>query len=133
MDQQSEDRQAARRLPGAGGPFPGTGPAQARPGRASGLVQVRRWSNLTAAALIAGTALTTGYLARASVQAAAPAAATSVAGAAAGTHQPCISVPVATSGGSGVTRQTVVRSCGTAGPDAPVVAGTSQQTGREDS
>jgi len=138
MDQQREDRQVARRLPGAEGPFPGTGPGRAGagragPGRASGLVQVRRWSNWTAAALIAATALTTGYLARASAPTVAPAAATAVAGAAAGTHQPCISVPVATSGGSGVTSQTVVRSCGTAGTNAPVVASTGQVAGRQDS
>ena len=88
-------------------------------GRARGLRQVRRWSNWTAAALIAATVVTTGYFARASHPAAAAASA--------GTgrpgpgsrerrrapHQPCVSVPVATSGGSGVTRQTVVRSCGT--------------------
>lgn len=133
MDQQRQDRQAARRLPGAEGPFPGTGAGRAGAGRASGLVQVRRWSNWTAAALIAATALTTGYLARASVQAAAPAAATSVAGATVGTHQPCISVPVATSGGSGVTSQTVVQSCGTAGTNAPVVAGAGQAASRQDS
>ena len=44
-------------------------------------------------------------------------------GTAAGPQQPCVSIPVATSGGSGVTRQTVVRSCGT-GSSAPVVVTT---------
>ena len=99
------------------------------PGRARGLRQVRRWSNGTAAALIAATALTTGYFARASGPAAAgqPAQAAAAAGQpaqVAGPHQPCVSVPVATSGGSGVTRQTVIRSCGTGGggsTSAPVV------------
>ena len=93
-------------------------------GRARGLRQVRRWSNWTAAALIAATVLTTGYSAQASQQAAGTASAAGAAagqqGTAAGSHQPCVSVPVATSGGSGVTKQTAVSSCGT-GTSAPVV------------
>ena len=100
MDQQPQDPPAAR-------------------ARARGLRQVRRWSNGTAAALIAATVVTTGYFARASHSAAGAASAASVAGLAGGqpgtsasTHQPCVSVPVATSGGSGVTSQTVIRSCG---------------------
>ena len=94
--------------------------------RARGLRQVRRWSNGTAAALIAATVVTTGYFARASHPAAMTASAAGVAGGqpgtAASTHQPCVSVPVATSGGSGVTSQTVIRSCapGT-GTSVPVV------------
>lgn len=98
--------------------------------RTRGLRQVRRWSNWTAAALIAGTVVTTGYLARTSHPGAAAAGTAGVAagagvageqpGTAAGAQRPCVSVPVATSGGSGVTRQTVVRSCGT-GTSAPVV------------
>jgi len=99
-------------------------PPAMRVARAHGLRQVRRWSNWTAAALIAATVVTTGYFARASLPATATTAGTGVAagqpGTAVGTHQPCVSVPVATSGGSGVTRQTVVRSCGT-GTSAPVV------------
>jgi hypothetical protein len=103
MDQQPQDPPAAR-------------------ARARGLRQVRRWSNGTAAALIAATVVTTGYFARAghSAAVAASAAGTGSAagvtggrpGTAASTHQPCVSVPVATSGGSGVTSQTVIRSCG---------------------
>jgi hypothetical protein len=109
--------------------------------RARGLRQVRRWSNGTAAALIAATALTTGYFARAAAAPAAGSAALAAgqqgAGQAGtgqpvtgqpvtgtGKGQPCVSVPVATSGGSGVTRQTVIRSCGTGsgtGSGAPVV------------
>ncbi len=102
-------------------------PAAART-RARGLRRVRRWSNGTAAALIAATVVTTGYFARASASAAsATAGAAGVSGAAgaagaagqpgttAGARQPCVSVPVATSGGSGVTRQTVIPSCGTGG------------------
>ena len=111
MDQQPQDPPAAR-------------------ARARGLRQVRRWSNGTAAALIAATVLTTGYFARASHSAAVAASAASAAGVAGGqpgtaasTHQPCVSVPVATSGGSGVTSQTVIRSCGTpgTGTSVPVV------------
>ena len=131
MYQQPQDHPAARRLPGGAGEPPGGAgePPGARPGptvtgRARGLRQVRRWSNWTAAALIAATVVTTGYFARASLPATATTAGTGVAagqpGTAVGTHQPCVSVPVATSGGSGVTRQTVVRSCGT-GTSAPVV------------
>jgi len=95
-------------------------------GRAHGLRQVRRWSNWTAAALIAGTVVTTGYFARASHTAAGAAGAAVAAagqpGTAAGPHQPCVSVPVATSGGSGVTRQTVTCGSGTSsGTGVPVV------------
>jgi hypothetical protein len=99
-------------------------PGYAMTGRARGLRQVRRWSNWTAAALIAATVVTTGYFARTAAAPVPGAVAAGVAagqpGTAAGPHQPCVSVPVATSGGSGVTRQTVVRSCGT-GTSAPVV------------
>jgi hypothetical protein len=117
MDQQPQDPPAAR-------------------ARARGLRQVRRWSNGTAAALIAATVLTTGYFARASHSAAVAASTAGAAGMAAGmaagqpgtaasTHQPCVSVPVATSGGSGVTSQTVIRSCGTGtGTSVPVVIST---------
>jgi len=110
MDQQLQDPPAAR-------------------ARARGLRQVRRWSNGTAAALIAATVVTTGYFARASHSAAVPTSTAGAAGMAAGqpgtaasTHQPCVSVPVATSGGSGVTSQTVIRSCGPGtGTSVPVV------------
>jgi hypothetical protein len=93
-------------------------------GRASGLRQVRRWTNWTAAALIGATALTTGYFARASLTAAPATAIPGTAlgtagtagrlgpGGAPGTSQPCVYVPVATSGGSGVRAQTPVLSCG---------------------
>ena len=78
---------------------------QGSPGRASGLRHVRRWSNWTAVALVGATVLTTGYFARASLTA--------------GTSQPCVYVPVATSGASGVRVQTPVLSCGPgAGPPA---------------
>ncbi len=133
MDQQPQDPPAPRRLPGTGGPPGGawqgpTVPGPATTGRARGLRQVRRWSNWTAAALIAATVVTTGYFARASYSAVAASAASAAGmaggqpGKAARTHQPCVSVPVATSGGSGVTSQTVIRSCGTGtGTSVPVV------------
>jgi hypothetical protein len=102
-------------------------PAMRNRSRSRGLRQVRRWSNWTAAALIAGTVVTTGYFAQTSHPGAAAAGVATVAGVAggqpgtaAGAQRPCVSAPVATSGGSGVTRQTVVRSCGT-GTSAPVV------------
>ena len=63
MDQQPQDPRDARRRPGADRP---SVPGHAMTGRARGLRQVRRWSNGTAAALIAATVLTTGYFARAS-------------------------------------------------------------------
>ena len=91
-------------------------PGTAVTGRARGLRQVRRWSNWTAAALIAASVLTTGYFARASQHGR---SGTAVAPAAArrdrqpvplrARQQPCVSVPVATSGGSGVTKQTVIQ------------------------
>ncbi len=100
---------------------------RAVPGRARGLRQVRRWSNGTAAALVAATAVTTGYFAYSARAAASPADSAALAAGQQGTGQPgtgqpvtgagkgqpCVSVPVATSGGSGVTRQTVIQSCGT--------------------
>jgi hypothetical protein len=104
-------------------------------GRSRGLRQVRRWSNWTAAALIAGTVMTTGYFVQTSHQAAGAgvtAAAGGQPGTTASSGQPCVSVPVATSGGSGVTKQTVVRSCGT-GTGTPVVITTGRTGQGEDS
>jgi hypothetical protein len=106
-------------------------PGYAMTGRARGLRQVRRWSNWTAVALIAGTVMTTGYFAQASAAPAAPATGVTTAvaagqpGTAASAQQPCVSAPVATSGGSGVKSQTVVRTCAT-GTSAPVVTTTGQ-------
>ena len=73
--------------------------------RASGVRRVRRASNWTAAALIAGVAAATGYFAH--HQPAAAPATSSVSGVpgstAAGVQKPTLNAPVATSGGSGVT------------------------------
>jgi hypothetical protein len=98
-------------------------------GRARGLRQVRRWSNGTAAALIGATVLTTAYFARSAVTSA-PAVEVPLgtAGAASrlgpvgapGTGRPCVYVPVATSGASGVRVQAPVLSCG---PGAAAPAG----------
>ena len=55
-------------------------PGTAVTGRARGLRQVRRWSNWTAAALIAASVLTTGYFARASQQAGAASAVSAAGG-----------------------------------------------------
>lgn len=86
------------------------------PGRERGLRYVRRLSNWTAVALVAATAVTAGYFARGSAAPAQPAAAvTGTPSQAAKPGQPCVTVPVAVSGGSGVTRQVPVRSCGPGG------------------
>jgi hypothetical protein len=140
MDQLPQDPPAAKRLPGPDGRPPG----YAAPGRVDGIARVRRWSNGVAAALVVATAMTTGYFARASVSTAPAAASASrnapgVAGqpgtgTAASKHQPCISVPVATSGGSGVRAQTPVRVCGAgASTGAPIVIYANQGPGQEDS
>lgn len=100
-----------RRLPGPGDAVPeeqaGSGRARARH---RGLRHVRRLSNWTAAGLVAATAVTAGYLARAS-SSTSPQQATSVSGPqskapSSSSNQACttaVTAPVAVSGGSGVT------------------------------
>lgn len=102
-----------RRLPVPGeSPPAGTGPER----RDRGIRRVQRLSNWTAAALVAATAVTAGYFSRgAAVTTPRPAAAAVAAGSQPGTsaaRQPCVTVPVATTGGSGVTTQVPVRACG---------------------
>ena len=114
-----QDQSAWGRLPGPGEPpSAGRGPES----RDRGIRYVRRLSNWTAAALVAATAVTAGYFARTTGHA--PPAPT-VAGAQSGvasSRQPCVTVPVATSGGSGVSTQLPVRTCGPAGTGSrPVV------------
>ena len=141
MNQEPQDPQGPlewRRLPGAdeadeppreNEPFVVPGAVWSPPGRRDGLRRVRHVSNWTAAALIAATAVTPGYLARGSLatstaSTAGPASPAGTAGtAASGTHKSCITVPVATSGGSGVTRQAPVTTCrsGAAGSGPAVV------------
>lgn len=103
--------------------------------RASGLRQVRRWSNWTAAALVAATALTTGYFARAATSSGGLAAGTGVgtvsgqrSTTAASPGHKCVYVPVATSGGSAVRTQMVL-SCGPAGSTA-AATGVTQPAGQ---
>jgi hypothetical protein len=97
-----------RRLPGQAEP----GPDEVRAAsRDRGLRHVRRLSNWTAAALVAATGITAGYFSHATAHAPRPAAATGVQSQARGSNQPCVTVPVATSGGSGVTAATVPSSC----------------------
>ena len=83
---------------------------QARMTRDGGVGKVRRVSNWTAAALIAGVAATTGYFAHTSQTAAPTGGATTgttgrtgTATAGTGAHKACPAAPVAASGGSGVT------------------------------
>jgi hypothetical protein len=110
MDRDDAERPGWVRLPGHDDDTgyqrdAGPGRAAANP-RAGGIRRLRRASNWTAAALIAGVAAATGYFAH-HPQPAAPAV-TSVtgtgpgAGTAAGPGQPSLSSPVATSSGSGV-------------------------------
>jgi hypothetical protein len=102
MDQDYEERPGWVRLPEyEDAPYP-RGAARARAG---GVRKMRRASNWTAAALIAGVAAATGYFAH-HQPAAAPATSTVTTvpgGTTAGTHQPTVNTPVVTSGGSGVT------------------------------
>lgn len=98
----SQDMASWRRLPGPGEP----------PRRDRGIRYVRRLSNWTAAALVAATAVTAGYFAQGGAHTSQPAAA--VAGAKSkvpGAGQPCVTVPVATSGGSGVTTSKPASTC----------------------
>lgn len=97
---------------------------------------MRRLSNWTAAALTVAAAVTAGYFAHTTTHTAraAPGSAgqTAAAVAAAGTHRPCISTPVAVSGGSGVTARAPVRVCGS-GSSAPVAVYAAPAGGRGDS
>jgi hypothetical protein len=85
--------------------------AGARISRDDGVRRVRRMSNWTAAALVAGVAVTSGYFAHAATvasQQASPAGTVSTgqpgqAGTAVPGHKPSLTHPVVTSGGSGVT------------------------------
>ena len=119
-----QDQSSWRRLPGPGeSPPVGAG----RGYRDRGLRHVRRLSNWTAVALVATTAATAGYFARGRPSTARPAiyagyevsifkarpaaVVASPPSTAAKPGQPCVTVPVATSGGSGVTTQIPVRTC----------------------
>jgi hypothetical protein len=124
MDQ---DPSPQRRLPGPGEP----GQDQARAAsRDRGLRHVRRLSNWTAAGLIAATAITAGYFAHAA-GAPRPAATAGLHSQVQSPNQPCVTVPVATSGGSGVSTATVPSACATGqnGTRPPAVYGYSREAG----
>lgn len=100
--------------------------------RAEGVRRVRRASNWTAAALIAGVAAATGYFAHhtppatttvGSTTQVAPAGQVPVAGhpAVAGPHRASGSAPVVTSGGSGVVAGSVTGGAGTGAGGAATV------------
>ena len=107
MDREDAERPGWVRLPGYdddSGYQRDAGPSRGAP-RASGVRRLRRASNWTAAALIAGVAAATGYFAH-HTQPAAPAVST-VSGTAPGAStaapgKPTLSNPVTTSSGSGV-------------------------------
>lgn len=103
---ESEDRKGQVPLPGFGSPDPD----QTAPTRGHGIRHVRRMSNWTAAALIAGTGAATIALAHNAVPSVVPQAGTTSAttgtGAAAPAHGsggPQVTHSVATTSGSGVT------------------------------
>src|SRR5689334_13137462 len=97
-----QDRSSWRRLPGPGEPAPREARARSRD---RGLRHVRRLSNWTAVGLVAATAAAAGYFAQAHPGAQQPASVTGSRAPAPGTStgQPCVTTPVAVSGGSGVT------------------------------
>lgn len=102
MDQHYDERPGWVRLPEYEDPPYPRGAPSARP---AGVRRMRRASNWTAAALIAGVAAATGYFAH-HPPAATPATSTvttAPGGAAAGPHKPSLNTPVATTSGSGVT------------------------------
>jgi hypothetical protein len=103
-----------RRLPRPGEPAPQEVRARSRD---RGLRHVRRLSNLTAVALVAATAAAAGYFANAhpGTPQATAAAGSHAQASRSGTGQPCVSVPVAVSGGSGVTTTVPARSCAAGG------------------
>jgi hypothetical protein len=102
MEHDYDERPGWVRLPGYDDDYP-----RAARSRAGGVRRVRRASNWTAAALIAGVAATTGYFAHHQAPATATSSVTGVPGSQAGTAaspgKPTLNSPVATSGGSGVT------------------------------
>lgn len=103
MDHDYEERPERVRLPDYEDPPYPRGAARARAG---GVRKMRRASNWTAAALIAGVAAATGYFAHHPAPAATPATSsvtTVPGGTTTGPHKPALNSPVATSGGSGVT------------------------------
>jgi hypothetical protein len=130
MNYHEQDRPGWVRLPPAADD--GWAGRPAAPSRAEGVRRVRRASNWTAAALIAGVAAATGYFAHyappatttaGSTTQAPPAGQVPVAGhaAVASPHQASGSAPVVTSGGSGVVAGSVTGSAGTSAGGATTI------------
>ena len=128
----SQDPSSWRRLPRPG--EPASQEARAR-SRNHGIRHVRRLSNWTAVALIAATAATAGYLAQAQpgAQQASPVSGSRSPAPGTSSGQPCVTAPVAVSGGSGVTTTVPAQSCapGTGGGSRPTVVYVKQGEGRE--
>jgi hypothetical protein len=129
MERDHEDKPGYRRLPRHDPPYPDDTPVawQAGVTRDGGVRRMRRVSNWTAAALIAGVAATTGYFAHAS-QPVAPATGATAGPATAGTgaHKACPAAPFSTSGGSGVAAAMPVSgncASGSGGTIVPVWSG----------
>ena len=129
----TQDSPSWRRLPEPGEPARQGARA---PSRDRGLRHVRRLTSWTAVALVAATAATAGYFARAqpATQPPAPVAASHSQAPGSGTGQPCVTVPVAVSGGSGVTATVPKQSCaaGTGGATNPAVIYVKQGEDRGD-
>ncbi len=120
MEPNHQIPQPRTRLPAADDPLSGAHPTAVR---RAGVRAVRRASNWTAAALIAGTAAAAGYFAHATHVTSVTPGTAAVTGKAAGRpatgpascHQPVVSAPVVTSGGSGVVVQPAGGACGASG------------------
>lgn len=130
---ESQDPPSSRRLPGPGAPVPDE--ARARH-RHDGIRQVRRLSNWTAVVLVTATAVTAGYFARAHPSAQQSISVTGSQSQVPRTSSgaPCVTTPVAVSGGSGVTTTVPARSCaqGTGGVTRPAVVYVKQGEDRRD-
>jgi hypothetical protein len=128
-----QDPQSWRRRSEPGNPVPRATRARSRD---HGIRQVRRLSNWTAVALVAATAATAGYFARAhpAIQQSAPVTGSHSTVPRTSSGAPCITVPVAVSGGSGVTTPSPAPSCvpGTGGQTGPTVVYVKQGEDRGD-
>lgn len=126
---ESQDPPSWRRLPRPAAPVPDE--ARARH-RYHGMRQVRRLSNWTAVVLVTATAVTAGYFAR--VHPSIPQSTSANGSQSQVSRTPCATIPVAVSGGSGVTTTVPTRSCaqGTGGGTRPAVVYVKQGEGRGD-
>lgn len=127
-----QDPPSWRQLPGPGAPVPEE--ARARH-RHHGIRQVRRLSNWTAVVLVTATAVTAGYFARAHPSTHQSISVTGSQSQVPHTSSgaPCVTTPVAVSGGSGVTTTVPTQSCapGTGGTRPAVVYVKQGEDGRD--